>query len=729
MYLTNFFKIIGNYDFKKINFFFLNFLIFLHLLVYIKYKLNIHDLLKYIIIHIVYIIVPGLFFYSYFFQLNKNNIYEKFAFSFGFGIFFIIIQYFILQYFQKLYYVNFINPFICLIFFLYKKPKIYIKSSFLKILSSVELFATLFLIFIFIFGSIFASPPLSINEVASYMQDKLFNVGLMEGLSRSFPPPDVKAASLDLNYHGYFVFIYLTLVSYISGISNFEIYFYFSQYFKIVFFILSITYFSHFIFKKKKENNIFIFIAVFLACSSLFYNFFDNSGFFGNQNLFSITVFPNGYMHGLTYIFLIIPEIIKSLNHKTFSLKNLILFSLFLVMIFGSKAPNAVYIVGVIDLFLIFLLILRVKLSKQFLSLIFVTNIIFLIFYIFLYFNAQNNYSFEFHIGHLFRHHHEYNNLLEFIFYNFISLFFIPFHQILFHPFPVLISYLYLYSVFITEKNKKNYPKSIKNYLQNLIYLDQKKNYQELLIFSAILISLTSYFFWFSLGGSAYFMMMGTYFFSVFSLKILFSKKLPLSNKLKNLFFVLILVSIVSICFSSLKQITKGSLVFINTFVDKEECKNISNKNKNSLSKFKKYYPLDNCPDWDRITKYEFLGLNWIKNNTNKNSIILTDRFYYRNSSHRSDARYFYYSTFTERIMFLEGFYYWIDPDISGYRKKLIEKFYNKNTSLKNKKKFLKDNNIDYVILTNFLNNELVLENDYLDLVFKNRDLKIFKVK
>ena len=730
MYLNNLFNLIANYNFKKINISFLILLIFLHCLIYIKYDLSVYNLTKIIVFHFIYILIPGFFFYSFLSQSNKDSFFKKFAFSFGVGIFFIIIQYFFFQYFQKLNYITYTNPILSLIFlfFFYKKSMFNINLLNLNTISSVSFFSILFLILIFLFGSIFASPPLAVNKVASFMQDKLFMVGLMDGLIRGYPPPDVKTAGVSLNYYAYYSPIYLSIISYVSKISNFEMYFYLSQYFKIIFFVSSLGYFSEYIFDKKREKNIFIFFAVFLSCASLFYNFFHNGGKFGNENLFHITVFPNGYMLAMTYIFLITPEIINSLKYKSFSLKNLFLFSLFFIMICGSKAANAIFIVGTINLFLIFLVFLKARISFQFITLAITTNIIFLIFYFFIYYNSQKYYSFEFHIGHLFRSYHPNEDLLEVIFYNIISLFFIPFHQILFHPLSIII-YFHLFINVSANKNKTFNLNFLKKFLIKFINLNRNNNYHELFVFCAILTSFITYLFWFKFGGSSYFMMIGTYFFSVFSLKLLFDKKFYFNKKLKNIFFIFILISLLGTFFYSTKYLVKGTLVFMNSFVNKKECKNISYQDKKSLNKFDKYYPKDNCPDWDRLTYNEYLGLIWINKNTHRDSIILSDRLYYDKSNIAQNARFFYYSVFSKRIIYLEGFYYWTDYSIINKRKNLIEAFYDNNIPMENKINFLKKNKIDIIIVSNFLNKDLNLEHDNLSLVFNNRDIRIYKTK
>lgn len=718
-YDLNFFlKNIANYNFKKLNLLFSFFIILLHILVYVKYEIQFLNLAKYFFFHIFYIIIPGIFITS-FFDIDNKNSYRNYSFYFGLGIFFLTFQYFIFFYFQKLKYIIYLNPILSIFFIIFnlkKKINFNLKSKLLNFFSSVNLFIILFLVFLFLFGSIMASPSLNVTEVATYPQDKLFNVALMEGLSRGFPPIDVRVAGENFNYHGYFVFIYLYLISFVTNISYFDLYFYFSQYFKIIFFVFSLTYFSNFLFYPNKNNSIiYLFVVTFFACSSLFYNFFLDAGKFANENLYLITVFPNGYMHAMTYIFLLIPEVINSIKYQSFSKKNFLLFVFFLIMIFGSKAPNAAFVIGALDLFLIFLIIFKLRISLQLKSYIIFANILFFIFYFLIYSNAQDNYQgIRVFVGSLFRNHHLYDSTSYLLFYNFLSIFFIPFHQILFYPFSVFLFYFYLCNFFFNKK---------KNIINFKLYI----NYLYVFLISSILISFTSYLFIFAYGGTSYFMMVSTYFFSIFSVKLLLEKNFSLTNYIKKIIFILFLVSILSTFFSALRHVVKGGVVFINTFVEKNDCKNKSD-NKTIFNKFYKYFPLDNCPGWDKLTRSEYEGLVWLKRNTPKNSVILSDRLYNKALKINSHSRFFYYSVFSERLIFLEGFYYWVNRSIAEFRKNRVDEFFKKSFPEKFRKNFIIKNNIDYIIVSNFLNNNLNLDSSFFNIVFSNKDIKIYKV-
>ena len=135
---------------------------------------------------------------------------------------------------------------------------------------------------------------------------------------------------------------------------------------------------------------------------------------------------------------------------------------------------------------------------------------------------------------------------------------------------------------------------------------------------------------------------------------------------------------------------------------------------------------IEAIPSPNSITKYEYEGMNWIKENTNKNAIIASDRWYIQNSL--KDARYFYYSTFSDRQFFLEG---WLYSNLETRRinilknKKRISKIlFSKEKN--NKADIMKLNNINYLVVSRFSNPDLEIDNEGIELLFENRDIKIY---
>ena len=80
-------------------------------------------------------------------------------------------------------------------------------------------------------------------------------------------------------------------------------------------------------------------------------------------------------------------------------------------------------------------------------------------------------------------------------------------------------------------------------------------------------------------------------------------------------------------------------------------------------------------------------------------------------------------------MLYLEGYYYWVDKTIANNRKNLLNIFYNKDTSTNHRINFSINNKIDYIIVSNFLNKELILKDTFFSKVYDNRDITIYKIK
>lgn len=141
-------------------------------------------------------------------------------------------------------------------------------------------------------------------------------------------------------------------------------------------------------------------------------------------------------------------------------------------------------------------------------------------------------------------------------------------------------------------------------------------------------------------------------------------------------------------------------------------------------------------PSWNSITKYEYEGMIWLKENTPKNSVIAIDRFFNAPQGNRSmleaidDALYFYYPAYSERHMFLSGFAYsprsdemydWLETQLD-----VLSKIYDPDYN--NRKQLMKDNNISYLVVSTFVSGNLEFQDDTLAEVFRNRDIIIYKL-
>lgn len=123
--------------------------------------------------------------------------------------------------------------------------------------------------------------------------------------------------------------------------------------------------------------------------------------------------------------------------------------------------------------------------------------------------------------------------------------------------------------------------------------------------------------------------------------------------------------------------------------------------------------------------------MKWLQENTDKSAIIAGDRWYIMDPKNDSAARYFYYSAFSDRQFFLEGWHY------SNLETKRINVLKEKKEISKllfsidenDKAEIMKTNNIDYLVVSRFSNPDLEINDKGIELLFENRDIKIYGLK
>ncbi len=134
--------------------------------------------------------------------------------------------------------------------------------------------------------------------------------------------------------------------------------------------------------------------------------------------------------------------------------------------------------------------------------------------------------------------------------------------------------------------------------------------------------------------------------------------------------------------------------------------------------------------EYTGMLKEEYEGYAWIRENTNKDDVIATDR---RNVTTIEqykdiDSVYYYSSAYSQRQMYLEGHKYKaMDDDQVNKRFNVLKQIYDdKNDS---RGAIAYKNGIDYVVVTKTVNGDLELSNDNMKLCYKNDRIKIYEIK
>ena len=128
------------------------------------------------------------------------------------------------------------------------------------------------------------------------------------------------------------------------------------------------------------------------------------------------------------------------------------------------------------------------------------------------------------------------------------------------------------------------------------------------------------------------------------------------------------------------------------------------------------------------LTHSELEGLEWIRDNTDADSVIATDRIDLWSSEYpaaEDDCRSFYYSAFAERQMLIEGFSY-SDISLEAVSDRLaINRTIYSDLEMESRNA-IDDAGADYVIVTKRFRSA---PEHFRDPVFENEDISIYKVR
>lgn len=142
-------------------------------------------------------------------------------------------------------------------------------------------------------------------------------------------------------------------------------------------------------------------------------------------------------------------------------------------------------------------------------------------------------------------------------------------------------------------------------------------------------------------------------------------------------------------------------------------------------SRFSQEQPINMDYRRNTITRAEYEGMVWLRDNTPADSVIADGRYLPNN-------KYFAGGAFSERAFFLEGWGFTTDEDTNA----LTEEKVRRDTFLRyffesgdeGYLPLLAREGCDYVIVSEFINPGLTLTDEYCSLVFENEDLHIYKL-
>lgn len=654
-------------------------------------KLDNLTIIKYFIFQLMIYLQGRFIFRRFNFKLSKL---EDFIYSFALGIACTIIQY--------------------LIFYILNIPKgvmisIYIMSIFsvieivyngMKYKRSFKInlkLSTEYSILIILLSSILLISfiSLSLNNMSpeliggnSYNQDLLWNIGNVSNMVKDFPVKDIRLSGFPFNYH-YFMHIHVAVMNQFLDISTFELYTYLSHFHKLALYILSMFLFGKKFLRSSKKSLLLVGIYFFTGSLSLTKGIMYSL----NTNYIHVLMNPFGFMFSMTFMLLCFCIFIEQVQHKKIKINSLVLFLIFLAISCGSKGPVGMLIIGAfIGSYILYMIFIRGDYKKLLLIYTICSLCVFILIYV--TFIGSRSESLPFEIGYFAKSTLIGKKITTLLLNIGIPTFLttiivILIHFVFYTPFGAV--FFIIWSIVKLKSFKKIEIKSL-----------VVAGYCVCGIFISYLLKHSGH-------SEMYFIMSAIPLINVCAIDFIWNinKKI----ELKILSLILLILSSVSI-FTPYCQKTIGTI------------KTVKNLNTLNLQE----------PSYNFISYYEFQAMDWLRKNTDTEDIILGDRHYYKKNAESDKhlpARYFYYSAFSERQFFLEGWAYYSTNDkyekLLDRKKNICDSIYNKN-SIDALDKAIEEE-AKYIILSRFENPNTELQYEKIELVFENRDIKIYKIR
>lgn len=571
-----------------------------------------------------------------------------------------------------------------------------------------------------------ASPSI-LGGSYSYV-DSIWNIGNINSLVLNFPPKDIRMSGLPFQYH-YLPSMFRAIVSIVAHIRADRVFFVFTQFISIPFMVFSLDAVAKKLFKNHNHTWTAIPVFYFSICaSSIFLVLIGPGGYFSSVQWAHYLPVPNGMDFATPFSLAAVLTIIKlyaSKNNNLFYYASMVLFVSATTF---SKGPVGILLAGMSVGLIIVHWLQKKKLSKSIficLGTIVALSATYLLAFdstatgsvskidignlarggdlwpILIVPMIQNSFNFLESMGLSFASSEQVRNVSIRI----LSYLYIPIHFIGYFPF---VGVPFLAQVKMFFKKYKTFP------TPTIIIIGMAGGGIVLANTFAIEGIGQRYFI---LGATAYVVIAG--------------------------------LSWISEHYAGLKKSTKKWLLFSlivsfsTTFIIYTSPMNTTIYNpRNGLSTawaILNHRQNENLTRHNSITNAEYEAMLWLQENTSPDCIIATDRHYYYPLEVYADvgfyeattlSRYFYYSAYSGRQMFLES---WGYMNRSVEARKKVEQRLLINESLyipdnSNRVNIMKEYGIDYLIISHFIHPVLLLEDQHLTLVFSNQDIQIYQL-
>jgi len=672
------------------------------------YSGDLAPVLLFILFVIFYIMIPGLILLSILGIRFQSRI-TKYPVAFFIGTGIIFAEYFICAMLHKPDAIIIVSPIITvftLIILLRRRPK---EFAILKIpklnIKKIDLFFVLFLVLVFASSIItlrnFYTGSLITKRLAIY-QDFVWHMGNINALSVGLPPIDPRIDGFILVYH-YFADLLYAICKNVTGISSDILVMTCTPY--VVTFVFGFSMYAFFreYTIKKRFTGVYC-LLILLPCITLVGKILEIT-----NNSYVLFL----YMHVLTNVnamafaislFLLFLIIIKYLFSEQMNWSVLLCLAIIIMLLTGFKGPLGIVAVGGMILYLCFTIVFKREAVRRCIVILGVTTVSFAVIYLFvisgiqfqLNFSGADAFVFAFTQGTIsnapvFQH-----------FYNEMPQTYLTVLLLLLANMILTFGFYWLPALLFVCRTLKN----------TLFKKDGNLNPTFLMALIVLMVTIVTYITVFGGQGQLYFLFVAFPIVQLFALKYLENIAWKtITGKIVIPIFILGLICSVYV------------LVEMHTL----GIKNGVLLNNNVNSEKAAYGYVQRITNSNSFNKHEYEAMRWIRNNTSHEALFATNRTMLNKGNHRQ----FYYSAYSERQFFLEGFAYQYSPDLG---KDTIEKRILINESLfqnsnENRIETAYKEGIDFFVIFKEITSDFDISSDNSILVFDNPSISIYQMR
>lgn len=626
--------------------------------------------------------------------------------EFFIGLIFIFLQYFLFGLLNIRNGIYFISP-VLFLAELYKiiknPPKIHLQNIFTMNNSLIfTLYAIVFSISMLNLQFTYRAPEVS--PIISLNQDLVWHMGNINALAQKFQPIDPRINGIIFRYH-YFPDLLYAICMQITDIPADIMLISLSPYLITCCIVSSIYSFAYEFIYNKKFIVLFCYLSLFSGAASSY--FLINFKYPASLFLFHIIDNTNGAAFALStsiMFVIILKKLVLINNEDKIQYRNLMLYGILIMFLCaGMKGPFAAVLVLALVFLSVYAFIFKEKNYKKIIQFSILSILSFSIIYYLLISGPKGAAGVSF-------------SFIDTVKRSPISKLFVSTSYVLAIPvefifiiagfsLPFIISFFYfMYIVSAKERIEKN------------VYI-KENNFIIFFLLSASIIGLGAFYFLSQPGFSqVYFLFVAVPFIQMIGFNYFFY----IERHIKKCFvYIIRLFCIISISYGLFT-------VLIGTINEaKPLYRNLRDRNKyTNISEVKS--------GSSYITNNEYKAMIWIRKNTNYKSTFSTDRqTLIGDGSYNEELflmnRFFYYSAYSQRRFFLEGYSYSsISSEEVSKKLEIVKLLYSEDYN--NKCQLARENNIDYIIVSKYIHPDLIISEPGIEICFKNQDITIYKI-